>query len=660
MPGNATIGEAPGQPLINTDSDFSMCIVGYTATSAVASGKVSPVYSNASAAQQDVGGGDAFDVLAQAITVTPGNPAPPPCAIYSTLATSPGTYVAAAVVSGVTGTAVPANNAAVPPKGTYEPWMQIVSGFTIGITGGTAYASLNNGRNKTLVQIGTSDAYNFPASDGWGISNRAGFLFSPGSTDLTALNTLINEEKTDFNAHVILTTGTVHTNADSGNVVATANATNTATRIALINALRAAALLHFPKGTGGSPATHINVSGDAAGVTALSAVPIATDDESALTLALAFKAALNTHDAGTTWHTIVDATNTVTSPAPNAGTLNAGDVFYTATLAPMWGDTDLYTPASGPTDATGAFAAIAHTSAMFGKIVLTEPVAVADFSILVAGLNYGLSKGKRWSLIARFRDPQPAETDAAYILAFQTFVAACLDNRITYLAGSCWVSDAYTGLVYNRTFLAPYIARLASFFAVKGQEGERLAQNAGWVTRGVLEGATLKDANGNTIGHDEALRGGIAAANGAPIGGGVALYYQQIAARQGTYIDNRATVAYPPTSAILVPGDRAVANALETLAVGISLDAIGGADVIDRDATPPTLDEDIRTALAGSIAQEIRDNYEDEFQNAADPALVVIDAAVTITGAQVRLTGTLNVRFYDYTDTVALTFSATR
>ena len=653
MPGSVTMTEASGQPAINADADYSLAIIGYTSRSAVAAGVLSPLYQDPAAAVTDCGVGDALDALCQSISATQGNPGPAPSAIYSTPAASPGAY-GAINVAGVTGTAVVTNRTAVAPLGTYQPYMKITTGGTVGVSGMVALASLDGGRTTRQVAIGTLDHYAFPSTDGWGDGSQAGFTFAPSSADLTALNTLINELYTDFNAHVILVGGSpVHGSTGAVDVVTIASATDTASRIARINALRVAYIAHIAR-TSGAPGIHITADVSAADQLAYGA---ATTDGEALLLALDLKAKYNLHRVNLTVHTNADSTNATTSAAPSMGVFVAGDVFYTSTTPPMFADADLYDP-SDPTAVKGAFAVIAESSQQFGTLVITEPVAAGDFSTLAAGLNYGATFGKRWSLIVRFRDPASGETDAAYVLAFQAFASAHHDDRITCLAGSCWVTDAYTGRVYLRSFLAPYLARLASRNVVAGEKGERLAQNPGWVRRGPLEGASLKDDGGNLVGHDEAKRGGIEAANGAPVGGGVALYFQRNFQRAGTYITNRATTLYPVNSAILTPMDRAVANAVEQLAIGISLDFIGGADIVDPSTL--TLDDDVRQGLAQAIQAEIAAQYPSEFANATDPNLVTVNPTVTRSGAQVTITGVIAVQFYDYTDRINLTFAATR
>lgn len=63
------------------------------------------------------------------------------------------------------------------------------------------------------------------------------------ASDQTTVNTLLNQIKTKFNAH--LTQATVHPNNDGTNGVATANATDLASSEALANALKTAVNAHM-------------------------------------------------------------------------------------------------------------------------------------------------------------------------------------------------------------------------------------------------------------------------------------------------------------------------------------------------------------------------------------------------------------------------------
>lgn len=343
-----------------------------------------------------------------------------------------------------------------------------------------------------------------------------------------------------------------------------------------------------------------------------------------------------------------------------AGTLITGDHWEeTKTTPPMWGDSDLY--AAGP-PATGAFAAIASSSLNFSQIIITEPVATGDFTTLTTALNYLNSQAGRYKrplLTVRFRDPNyGTETDAQYVTAFRTFANANTDKRIRIVAGSGWLTDAFRGFVYLRSGLPSLLAREQSFKTVPGKLGERIAQSPGFVGRGPLESFSIVDGNGNPIAgaHDESVAGGIGATSGGA-SGGLTFYYQGLEEIKGTYVWG-SPVLYAAGDTTLTSMDRRVANGIERLSVGIAWTEIQGADIFD----PSTfiLDDDIRDGIAQKIAKAIRDRYAREFQNADDPNLVVIDSVVTVSGPNVTITGSINVRFYGYTDTIALTFSATR
>ncbi len=362
-------------------------------------------------------------------------------------------------------------------------------------------------------------------------------------------------------------------------------------------------------------------------------------------------------------HNTADVVNVVTSPDPTYGTLFTGDTWgESKTTPPQWTATDLF-DSSDPDNITGAFAAIAAFGTPFAIAVITEPVANGDIPTITVALNYLLSKKRKLSVLARFRDPLPAETDAQYITAFRTFRASNHDNRISIVVGSAWLTDAFRAYVYFRSGLPAVVARMQSMAAVPGQVGERIAQNPGYVARGVLENFSLVDTTGQPIpqAHDEKVRGGIE----GPIlgnGGGITFYYNPLIGVAGTYCNNRAPVMYRSGSAILTWMDRRVANAVELVAETAAWPSIGGADILNVNPPAPgaTLDADIRDGIETSIRKAIADRYALEFQNARDLNLVTINPTVAVSGADVALTGTIAAKLYGYTDTITLTFSATR
>ena len=632
MADQATITEGRGQPSFATDADWGMCFVGASSKNPVAAGQVTPAYSSPVAARADLGVGDAVDALMQAIAVTPGNPAPPPAAFYSTPATAPGSY-SAINVTGVKGTAT--ITAGSEPLITCQPWMQIIVGGAVGTSGMTAWASLDGGRTQTQVQLGTLTSYSFPAKDGF--AGEAGFNFGPSGPitgdQSTTTSSLYGSAATLDGLTLILAV-----NGGAFQTLTLSKATSVASQSALLAAIGA----QWP------------------GL-------VATAATSTHYLVLTASGAGTILVGGGTANALLGLTQ-------GAATLLAGDTFYASTTPPMFEADDLYSYDAGPPQAySGAFAAIAKSSSLFGIIVITEPIVGTDwtaasptstsdvFATLKLGLDYGLSRGKRWSLICRFRDPLPAETIDNYILAYQAYEATHHDSRITLIrAGQGLVTDALTARQYLRSPLAPYCARLQSCYVVAGERGEKLAQNPGWVARGPLEGFTIKDSAGNTLSTavDVAEYAGGDAQAGAATGGGVSCVWRHEEEWVGTYVSNELQVLYDVGETILTPMDRRVANALERRAVNVATGSIGGADVFDPASL--TLDSEIQDGIAAKVAKAIKADLANEGQNLTDPTIVQIDPVVSVTGSTVTISGAVKPRLYGYTGPLNLTFTASR
>lgn len=616
-----TVSEARGYVAVPADLDALAVVMG---CSSAGSGQ-SAFYLSAASAVAGLGYGDAVDSLCQIIEQRQSGGATGkkfPAAMYTTPPTTPGSY-GAINVSGVTGTALISFSAASLPLGTYEPKIKIISGGIVGTAGTTFQYSLDNGRNwSRTIALGTADFYLVPNS---GVK----FLFSPSTTDLTALNTLINEEFTDYNAHVVLTTGTVHTNADTVDQVSAGtypSATNTATRVARINAIITAAKLHFVKGTGGSPATHINAGGDAAGLTALNLIPTATDDESALFAALAFKAALNTHDAGTTWHTIADATNVVTSPAPSAGTLLANDVAYGRTFGPAPVAADLDT----------AFTAMSLGSTDFSIIVLDFPLTVALAAHVTTGLNALAAVGRRVTCFARYRLPdfEASETRTAWgvALAAEFPIGTFDDSRIYLVDAFGLITDATT----TRQYLRSFVGQIAADF-VRVPRGD-------WADSPhdqKMANATLIDANGVTIGHDEGARGDFTGLSNDTLGGrfGSVERLSDSTRREDVYL-TVPWVLYAADERIRTVMVRRLVNALERVVVAAGTPLLGNRFAyVSTGVSTGILTDASRESLHGTIYQAVSSEFGTEFTNAQDAGLdtglIQVDPAVVVSGGNI-------------------------
>ncbi len=618
---NLTIQEARGYVAVPADLDSTAVVMG---CSSVGAGQ-SPFYLSATSAIAGVGYGDAVDTLTQIIEQRQEaglNGRKFPAALYTMGATTPGSY-GAINVTGVTGTATIAFDATSIPFGTYEAQIKVMAGGTVGTTGITIQWSLDGARTwSRTTALGTATAYTIPNS---GVK----FEFSPASADLTALNTLINEEFTDYNAHVILTTGTVHTNADTVDQVSAGtypSATNTATRIARINALVTAAKLHTVKGTGGTPATHINAGGDAAGLTALNALPVATDDDSALVAALGFKAWLNTHDAGTTWHTIADATNTITSPSPAAGTLIAGDIAYGRTFA----------PAPDSNDIDDAFADLVAGSTDFAILVLDFPLTAALAAHVSSGLDDLNAVGRRPLVIARYRLPdfEASESETAWgaALAAEFAIGTFDDSRI----GLVTAYDLQTDAVTTRQYLRSCIAQVAADFVRVGR-----AEWPDTPSDQPMANSTLVDADGATIGHDEGPRGAFTGLSNDTLGNRF-ICVQRLAdatRREDVYL-TVPWVLYASDERIQTAMARRLANALERVVQANGIPLLGSRLAFVRTGVSTgTLTDAARDSVHGAIFQAVSTEFGTEFINAADAGLdtglVQVDPSVTLSGGNI-------------------------
>lgn len=620
-----TITEGQATQAIPDPGIDKVCVV-IGCTSAGTAG-LSALRLNPAALVTDYGYGDAPDLCTHLLTPTLKRRGTYPLAIYKTPSTNAGSF-RTIDITGVTGTAVLSVDATVTPLGTYDAWIKVMTGFSVGTTGGAIQWSLDGGRHwSDTIAVGTAGSYTIPNS---GVK----FLLGPASADNTLTNTLLTEIKADINAHFILTTGTVHTNSGVADVISTAAATNTATRIALANAERTALISHYGKGSGASPAIHINVAGDAAGLALLTATPVATDDASALALALVMKAVQTTHIASTVWHTIADATNTITSTSPVQGTLIAADVAKVRTDPPVWSQADL----------TTAFAALAASSVDFALVAIVGNVAAADATIVSAGLNALLAVGKRVTCFVQSRGQLAAESETTWQAAIIADFASFTDARIGRCDGQAWVTNPYTGRQDLRSPLAPILARVTQI--------DRWV-SPGYVNDGPLDGVSLVDTNGALIGHDEGPMGTVTGLDNAR---GICLYRIPTSTlRTGAYIVTSPQVQWSVSDQIRSVQVRRVANALERTAEGISWTEIGGALLGDPDTL--LLDEASQDAVANKIRAKLSVDFASDIQNAADDALVAIDRPYTVTNVtDVSLTGSLNPRMFGYAKNITLNF----
>ncbi len=610
------VSEARGFVAVPADIDKLAIVMG---SSSAGSG-LSPFYLSGSAAITGVGYGDAVDALTQAIEqLQPSSTKKFPVALYTTPNTNVGTY-GTVDSSGETGTVVVTAHSATKPYGTYESYLRIVDGGLIGTAGITFQWSLDGGRSlSSITALGTATTYEIPHS---GVA----FDFSPTTADLTALNTLINEIYTDFNAHVILTTGTVHGAADNADVVSIASASDTATRIARMNALRAAYQLHVLKTAGG-----VHGAADTADVITS---PICTDDSSCLILALEFKTKYNLHIAKTTSsiHGLADSTNGVTSPAPVAGAFAAGDVIRCRTFA----------PSPSATDIDNAFTALALSSIDFTIVICEFPMTATLAAHVTTGLGALRNVGKRAIAICRTRLPlfESSESESTWATLVAADFAAYTDSNVHVRATYGLITDAMTGRQYRRSDLAQYAADVVRTdrSVVADLPADRKMANF-----------SLVDSDGNTVGHDEGPRGTVTGLSNDALGNRFGC--NQRFPDQGRREDVFSTVPwvmYASDERIRNVPTRRIANAMERVAVTAGTSNLGAnlAYNVNPDTGQATLTAASRKALQGKMFRAISPEFAKDIQNArdagVDTGLVQVDPVVTVSGGNLlRVTTTL-------------------
>ncbi len=631
-----TVQEARGLVAVNTDIDKTALVLG---CSTLGSG-LSPFYGSGQAARTGRGYGDAVDSLCQIIEqIQPDNAVKVPAAMYTLPVVTAGSY-GAVDDTGETGTAVVTFHAATTPNGTYEPYMIVRTGGLIGTAGITFQDSLNGGRSLSNIRsLGTAATYlNTEGNVQWD--------FSPASADLTALNTLINELFLDLNAHFIYTTDSVHGLADTGHVLSAGTypvASSTATRIARVNAMRAAYEAHR--------ITLTSVHGAADAVNVISAA-VATDDSTALMLALNLKAVCNAHDAYTTGgvHGAADAVNTTTAADPSAGSLIAGDIIRGRTVA----------PAPNAAGVTAACAAIAAASIQFALLVCDFDLDAALAAALSAGLATLRTSGKRAMAIARYRLPdfEASEAFSAWGAAYKTEFAAVHDSNIHCRMAFGLITDSMSARQYLRSDIAQFAADVVrvGISTWMDSPSDRAMSNF-----------TLIDASGVTIGHDEGPRGTFTGLSSETQTDPTPGCVQRLASasRMEEVFTTAPWVMAAPDERIRTVMQRRVAIAMEREAVDAAVTLLGGrlSFTAAAGAVPARLtDDSVRTAqkviyrAVSAISRGHVSNWDDA---ALDTGLVQVQQDITVgAGNMIGLTVILAPKNFGYTLSVNITLAA--
>ncbi len=621
-----TVQEARGFVAAQADID-KLCVFG--GCSSTGSG-LSSFFLSGATAVSDRGVGDAVDALAQTIEQRQSDGSAGvkfPAAMYTLPVTTDGTY-GTVDESGVTGTAITAPHSATKPLGRYQVRFKIETGGFIGTAGITFQYSLDGGVNySNTIALGTDTTYLIPNSG-------AQFDFTPSSADLTALNTLINDIVSDYNEHVVLTTGAVHGAADTADQVSVSSASDTATRIAAVNAVRAAYALHRVKTAGG-------VHGAADNTNVITAV-VAFDDSTSLMLALDLKAKINAHmiDIAGGIHGLADASSTITAPAPSAGAFIAGDIVACRTFGPL--------PSVGDVDTM--FVALAKSTADFSIVALPFDCTAAMLSHVTTGLDVLAAAGKQCVALCQARNPdfEATETEQDWADDLNEDFSSFIDSRIVLRASYGLLTDAMTTRQYLRSDFAQFVADVVRVDIEKMPDAPADRPEANFV---------LTNASGALVGHDEGPLGNVTGLSNPTLGNRLSCV-QRLAdpQRRNSVFWTVPWVMYAADERIRNLMVRRIANAIERDAVSAGTSTLGQTlfyNLADPNVSgsTPTLTDASRNAIHAVIFGFLSTEYAGKIQNADDgdleTGLVQIASQITVSGGNlVSVSATLAPRVF--------------
>lgn len=405
-------------------------------------------------------------------------------------ASNPGAYDTIDI-SGVTGTCVPAVDAATVPRDECEAYWRIVDGGEILTAGITYYESDEGGRIALsgLKKLGTATTLGFPTQ---------GILVNL-DPPAAALAAYVDDLRLMTIDHLAETAGSVHGSADatSGSGIPGTTVSTLALARTCMIALKAAGLLHVVN-VSGSPAIH--GASDTTAQTALNAISISSSStgQQVLTAALAYEAAMfGDGDALNTGHTLrtassihgaADTANLITATTPTRGTLVAGDVIRAQTFAP-------YPSADELADGFAALAASDYTP---GIVLLPGRTPASYGPTITAGLEVMKAAGKPVQVIIQGRRATSGESQQELRDALETEWDDT-DKRLTVCA-----TDALCTLTEGSATRAVAKQRFTGFasnFAVRRVVNPFYETT--WRVQPALEGVTLVDSNGALVGHDE-------------------------------------------------------------------------------------------------------------------------------------------------------------
>jgi hypothetical protein len=637
-----SVSEATGIVASPGDADEMAIVVGATQSTA----GLSAFFLSGIACQTAIGYGDVSDCACELIEQKQDTGTAPKrlCAVYSTARTAPGVY-GAIDDAGVVGNIAVTADGTVVPFGSYQPKILVYRGGIVGSASGSADEvlyrySLDDGRNYSgVLGLGTATSITIPNSG-------CKFNLSPTSTNLTALNTLIYELYGDINAHLANVTDSVHTTSDAAHQVgAHSSPTTTAERVALVNLIRSAYEAHRVTTTGALGAVH-----GAADATHVITAAIATNDATAVILALDIKSKYNDHHAYTTGtvHGASSDTNSLSSPDPSNGVFATGDYFSTRTVGPA--------PSAG--DLATAFSAIAAASVNVGLIVCEFPMSSSLAAAISSGRSTLANAGKRVTITTRVRVRgetwsngslvvDDTETEAVWMAAIAQEFAAVYNDGNNAAATYGLLTDAMTGRRYLRSDLAKYSAAVLRV--------GRAVMPCVPADR-AIPGFSLIDDNGNLVGHDEGPRGTATGISNTTLGN--RFRCNQRLADPGRLEEVFSTVPwvlFQSDGRVRILPARRVANALERTAVSAGNGFMGGEIRYNPavGATPATLTTESRNIIWGKIFTALSANFRNDIQNPdaadMDTGLVQVSPYITVAeGSLITVSVTISPLMFGY------------
>ncbi len=295
----------------------------------------------------------------------------------------------------------------VKPDQALEVIIRITVGGALTVDGIFYDVSLDGGFSFAAPRaLGTATSITLPYGGG-----KFNFL----ATD--ALVLLANNLKAKYEAHRVLTSGSVHGAADTTNDVTAPNATNLATAITLLNDIRTQYEAHRVLTSG-------SVHGAADSTNAVSA-PAASDLATAIALANDLRTQYEAHRVLTSGsvHGAADSTNTITEDP--AGVVTAGDTWSLETVA----------PSASTAQIQAAIRSLWDYPFDFGGMLFADPITGALADVIAQELPGLWERNKFKDVVASFRPPNAGETVTQYKAAITSSFAAYSSTEIRVCTG---------------------------------------------------------------------------------------------------------------------------------------------------------------------------------------------------------------------------------